>query len=110
VGVEGVNLFYVTDHTNSQKKNTNHKFSNQHKHIMSLKKEPTPLEKVGIEIDNWIKKTDDEISKYPLHAAKEIIQSNLEYEKKFAGKMYDYGASGRWGYETGYKFFIDKLK
>ena len=28
----------------------------------------------------------------------------MDDQVKFAGKMYDYGASGRWGYENGKQF------
>ena len=75
---------------------------------MKLKKKPTPLESVFEDIDKWIKKTEDEQAKYPLEAVKEIVKSKIEDEMKFAGKMYDYGASARYPYETGLKFVKDK--
>lgn len=77
---------------------------------MSLKKKPTPIESVLEDIDKWIKKTTDEQAKFPLHAAREIVKSKLEYEMKFAGKMYDHGASAKYPYETGLKFVKEKYK
>lgn len=94
MGVVELRQYSAMDHTNLPR--------------MSLKKDKTPLERVIQQLDGWIKKSEDEIAKYPLQAAKEIVQSNIEYEEKFAGKMYDYGASGRFGYETGKKFFKEK--
>jgi hypothetical protein len=76
---------------------------------MKLKKIQTPLQKTLEDIDNCINNTNDKVAKYPLIAAKEIIESNIEYEMKFAGKMYDYGASARYPYENGLKFFKDKI-
>ena len=77
---------------------------------MSTKRVLTPLQKVIKDIEGWIDKTEDEMAKYPSQAAKEIVSKRLEDEEIFAGKMYDYGASARYGYETGRKFFNDKIK
>lgn len=72
---------------------------------MKMKKFDTPLEVVSKEVQRWIDKTEDENAKYPLHAVLEIIKTLSIEEEKFAGKMYDYGASGRFGYGTGRKFY-----
>jgi|TARA_B100001093_G_scaffold507385_1_gene567856 hypothetical protein len=72
---------------------------------MSLKKMKTPLELLNDDVQGWIDKTEDNISKFPFYAVKEMIRKRMGDQVKFAGKMYDYGASGKWGYENGKKFF-----
>jgi len=74
------------------------------------KKHKSPLQMVSDEVDRWIKKTEDPQAIYPLQAVKEIIKDHFEQEEIFAGKMYDYGASAKYGYETGRKFYNDKIK
>jgi hypothetical protein len=91
VGAEKVKQYYVMVHTNQKK--------------MKVKKIDTPLEVVSKEVQRWIDKTEDENAKFPLHAVLEIIKTLSVEEEKFAGKMYDYGASGRYGYTTGRKFY-----
>lgn len=75
-----------------------------------MSKTPTPLESIIHDIDLWINKTEDEEAKYPLMAVKEMILNRMDDESKFAGKMYDYGASARYPYETGLKFYKEFLK
>ena len=91
MGAEKVKQYYVMVHTNQKK--------------MKVKKIDTPLEVVSKEVQRWIDKTEDENAKFPLHAVLKIIKALSVEEEKFAGKMYDYGASGRYGYTTGRKFY-----
>lgn len=76
---------------------------------MKIKKVDTPLEVVSKEVKRWIDKTEDENAKFPLHAVLEIIKTLSVEEEKFAGRMYDYGASGRFGYTTGRKFYKSEI-
>ncbi len=76
---------------------------------MKIKKVDTPLEVVSKEVKRWIDKTEDENAKFPLHAVLEIIKTLSVEEEKFAGRMYDYGASGQFGYTTGRKFYKSEL-
>lgn len=76
---------------------------------MKIKKVDSPLEIVSKEVQRWINKTEDENAKFPLHAVLEIIKSLSVDEEKFAGKMYDYGASGRFGYTTGREFYKSEI-
>ena len=72
---------------------------------MSIKKMKTPLELLNDDVQEWIDKTEDHMAKFPLYAVRAMIKKRMDDQVKFAGKMYDYGASGRWGYENGKQFF-----
>jgi hypothetical protein len=76
---------------------------------MSLKKIKTPLDLLNEDVQAWIDKTDDNIAKFPFYAVKAMIRERMNDQVKFAGKMYDYGASGRWGYETGKQFVEEEI-
>jgi hypothetical protein len=75
-----------------------------------MKIDKTPLEKVRSEIQSWIDSTEDELAKYPLIAALEIVNDHKNYESVFIGKIYDDGASAKYPFENGLKYFNSKFK
>jgi hypothetical protein len=75
-----------------------------------MKIDKTPLEKVSSEIQMWIDSTEDEMAKFPLIAALEIVNGHKKYESNLIGKVYDDGASAKYPFASGLKYFNSKFK
>jgi len=75
-----------------------------------MKIDKSPLDKVVTELETWINTTEDEIEKYPLIAALEIVINHKKYESTFIGRVYDDGASAKYPFETGLKYYNSKFK
>ena len=75
-----------------------------------MEKTKSPLGSLIEDLTFHIDKTEDQIARYGLLAAREMAEKRLSEELKLIGLSYDDGASARYDYEYGRHYAKDKIK